>query len=124
VHDAFESTGEIAKRVLARRGYKNERDLELLLELGIDGYVSLGREGKAPRAPSADCPCSQAMQRKLGSKRGRARYRMRKAIVEPVFGWVKRVLGFRAFSLRGVRKVTGEWILVCLASGSPPDGES
>jgi transposase len=115
VNDAFENTGRIAKRVLADAGYKNERDLELLQELGIDGYVSLGREGKLAREPSAKCPCSQAMQKKLATKRGRARYRKRKAIVEPVFGWVKRVLGFRAFSLRGLRKVDGEWNLVCLA---------
>ena len=55
------------------------------------------------------------MRRKLATKRGRAHYRKRKSIVEPVFGWVKRVLGFRAFSLRGLRKVAAEWNLVCLA---------
>ena len=115
VNDAYENTGETPKRVLADAGYKNERDLELLQTLAIDGYVSLGRESKAARAPSAKCPCSQAMQKKLATKRGRARYRKRKAIVEPVFGWVKQVLGFRAFSLRGLRKVAGEWSLVCLA---------
>jgi len=115
VNEAFENTGEIPKRVLADAGYKNERDLELLQTLGIDGYVSLGRESKATRTPSAKCPCSQAMQKKLATKRGRARYRKRKAVVEPVFGWIKQVLGFRTFSLRGRRKVAGEWSLVCLA---------
>jgi hypothetical protein len=55
------------------------------------------------------------MGAKLETERGRATYKKRKSIVEPVFGWVKRVLGFRAFSLRGLRKVAGEWILVCLA---------
>lgn len=115
VNDAFESTGEIAKRVLADAGYRNEHDLDLLQQLEIDGYVSLGREGKAVRAPSDKCPCTQAMQKKMATKRGRARYRKRKAIAEPVFGWVKHVLGFRAFSVRGLRKVAGEWSLVCLA---------
>ena len=115
VNDAFENTGVIPKRVLADAGYKNENDLELLQTLGIDGYVSLGRESKATRAPSAKSPCSQAMQKKLATKRGRARYRKRKAVVEPVFGWVKQVLGFRSFSLRGLRKVAGEWSLICLA---------
>lgn len=115
VNAAFENTGEIPKRVLADAGYKNERDLETLQSLGIDGYVSLGREGKAVRPPSKNSPCSQAMQRKLATKRGRARYRKRKAIVEPAFGWVKRALGFRSFSLRGLRKAAGEWSLVCLA---------
>ncbi len=36
-------------------------------------------------------------------------------IAEPVFGWVKQVLGFRTFSLRGLEKVEGESDLVCLA---------
>lgn len=115
VKAASENTEIVPTRVLADAGYKNEHDLELLEELGIDGYVSIGREGKQARAPSANCPLSRAMQRKLATKRGRARYRKRKGIVEPVFGWVKQVLGFRAFSLRGLRKVAGEWSLVCLA---------
>ena len=46
---------------------------------------------------------------------GRARYRRRKAIVEPVIGWIKEVLGFRRFSLRGEAKARGEWNVVCLA---------
>ena len=55
------------------------------------------------------------MAKKLKGKRARKRYRERKHIVEPVFGWVKNVLGFRAFSLRGQRKVSGEWALICAA---------
>jgi hypothetical protein len=35
--------------------------------------------------------------------------------VEPVFGIIKSVMGFRQFSLRGLRKASGEWNLVCLA---------
>jgi transposase len=116
VVDAAERTTEIEPgRVLADAGYKNEKDLEALVKRGIDGYVSVGREGKRTRGASAKCPHGQAMQRKLATKRGRARYRKRKGLVEPVFGWVKSVLGFRAFSLRGLRKVAGEWSLVCLA---------
>ena len=45
----------------------------------------------------------------------KAAYAIRKQTVEPVFGIIKSVMGFRQFSLRGVRKVTGEWNLVCLA---------
>ena len=55
------------------------------------------------------------MAARLSSEHGRARYRRRKAIVEPVLGWIKEVLGFRRFSLRGVVKAQGEWSLVCLA---------
>src|ERR1700686_2702407 len=55
------------------------------------------------------------MADRLKSAVGRARYRRRKAIVEPVIGWIKEVLGFRRFSLRGVAKARGEWNVVCLA---------
>ena len=115
VNEAFTNTGEMPKRALADAGYRKESDLEQLEELGVDGYVSMGREGKSARQPSENCPYSQAMQRKLATKRGRAIYKKRKSIVEPAFGWLKRVLGFRAFSLRGRSKVAGEWSLVCMA---------
>ena len=55
------------------------------------------------------------MAEQLASERGRARYRRRKAIVEPVLGSIKEVLGFRRFSLRGVAKARGEWNVTCLA---------
>ena len=47
--------------------------------------------------------------------RARQRYRRRKHIGEPPFGWIKNVLGFQAFLLRGLEAVRGEWNLVCLA---------
>ncbi len=112
---SFENTGETAKRVLADAGYRNEEDFELLDAMAIDGYVSVGRESKQAKRPAKEQPHTAAMRRKLGTKRGRARYRKRKAIVEPVFGWVKHVIGFRSFHLRGLRKVKGEWNLVCMA---------
>ena len=52
---------------------------------------------------------------RLKSKAGRALYALRKQTVEPVFGIIKSVMGFRQFSMRGLKKVTGEWTLVCLA---------
>ena len=50
--------------------------------------------------------------------------RVRKTVVEAVFGWVKQVLGFRGFLLRGARKVKGEWNLVCLAMNLRRIGKS
>ena len=41
-------------------------------------------------------------------------YSRRKVIVEPVFGQIKEARRFRQFSLRGLRKVRGEWTLVAL----------
>lgn len=68
-----------------------------------------------PPALAADATPAQHMAHKLKTKVGRARYALRKQTVEPVFGIIKSVLGFRQFSLRGVKKVSGEWTLVCLA---------
>ena len=54
------------------------------------------------------------MERKLRTKKGRDHYRRRKAIVEPVFGQMKHVRGFRQFLLRGLNKARAEWKLICL----------
>ena len=54
------------------------------------------------------------MRQKLQSEAGRAVYKMRKAIVEPVFGQIKECRHFRRFSLRGLENVQAEWTLVCL----------
>src|ERR1019366_8530856 len=56
----------------------------------------------------------QPMKQKLDSDAGRDLYRMRKAIVEPVFGQIKEWRGFRRFSLRGLQKARAKWKLVCL----------
>lgn len=112
---AFENTNQVPDRVLADAGYKNESDLAELAAMQVDAYVAVGREGKHAEPPQNEHPQTAAMRAKLKTKKGRRFYRLRKHVVEPVYGWVKRVLGFRAFSLRGHRKVTGEWSLVCLA---------
>ena len=65
-------------------------------------------EKKAEKKIAAD-----QMRRKLAAPAGREVYKMRKAIVEPVFGQVKEARGFRRFSLRGLENVNAEWMLVC-----------
>ena len=55
------------------------------------------------------------MVKKLATRGGRAAYAERKWLSEAPYGWIKHVLGFRRFSLRGLAKVRGEWDLVCLA---------
>jgi len=55
------------------------------------------------------------MKHRLQTQTGRALYARRKSTVEPVFGIIKAVLGFRQFLLRGVESVRGEWNLVCMA---------
>ena len=101
--------------VLADAGYKSEATFQTLETRHITAYISLGREGTPAAPPNPAHEATQRMAERLTSEGGRARYRRRKAIVEPVFGWIKEVLGFRRFSLRGVAKVRGEWNVICLA---------
>jgi len=115
VDQAKRNTGERAKEVLADAGYASEANLKALERRKIKGYVALGRERKSPRKPNPQARATRRMASKLRSKRGRAKYKQRKHIAEPPFGWMKRVLGFRQFSLRGHSKVTSEFNLVCLA---------
>jgi hypothetical protein len=70
---------------------------------------------RKPVALAGDATPTQAMTLRLSALAGKAAYALRKQTVEPVFGIIKSVTGFRQFSLRGLRKVTGEWNLVCLA---------
>lgn len=111
-----ENLGADPKRVLADAGYQSESNLEMLEQTQIDGYVAIGRESDLDHAalPPPDTATGR-MVRKLKTKRGRDQYRSRKHIGEPPFGWIKAVLGFRRFSLRGLENVTCEWDLITLA---------
>ncbi|MFT6333508.1 MAG: hypothetical protein ACI86M_000652 [Saprospiraceae bacterium] len=55
------------------------------------------------------------MRQKLKTDKGKSIYRKRKMTVEPVFGIIKEIMGFRRFSLRGEQKIKGEWTLICSA---------
>jgi transposase len=112
--------------VLADNGFLNVEAISRIMARGVEVYCACAagaarrydfrpteRRSESPR-PVSD-PRLQAMQEKLKSPEGRARYRRRQASVEPTFGIIKRVLGFRQFLLRGQAKVSGEWQLVALA---------
>ena len=101
--------------VLADAGYRGEATFQTLEARGITAYISLGHEVRPAKPPHPAHVATQRMAARLASDAGRARYRRRKAIVEPVLGWIKEVLGFRRFRLRGEAKARGEWTLVCLA---------
>ena len=55
----------------------------------------------------------QEMKDKMKLESSREIYKRRKVIVEPVFGQIKQVLGFRGFCVRGYKKVCGEFSLIC-----------
>ena len=110
------SFGEQPEEVLADAGYCNEADLLELEARGIEGYVALGREGqKGSAVDPKKRPATDRMRKKLETPTGRARYARRKWLSEAPNGWIKEVLGFRRFSVRGLEKVRAEWDLVCLA---------
>jgi transposase len=114
-------TGEQPTQVLADSGYCSEDNLKYTAAQDIDAYVATERlkhtdpvrrclRGPLPKTATV----TDRMRRKLQTKRGKAVYRWRKAIVEPVFGQIKQGRGFRQFLLRGLKKVQAEWALVCL----------
>jgi len=114
--------GQPAKQVLADAGYRNEAVFEQLADTDMDLVVALGREGKQHvRIDAATLPYTTAMSAKMQTEQARNAYRKRKWIAEPPNGWIKNVLGFRQFSLRGLhrckrsgnlcawRSTCGEW---------------
>lgn len=106
---------EYPDEALADSGYRSEEALRGLEKRGITGYVAFGREQQETPDIDAEYPATARMARRLKGKRGDAKYRKRKSIIEPVFGWIKQALGFRSFLLRGLKNVRNEWRLLCAA---------
>lgn len=110
------ATGHTPKTTLADAGYRAEATFSQLASHPTDLYVALGREGQdLARIDAKANPYTQAMRAKMQTPSAKAAYRRRKAIVEAPNAWIKHVLGFRTFSLRGLQKVKAEWKLVCAA---------
>ena len=111
-----ETLGTLPERVLADAGYRSEATLEALSATSCEAFVALGREGRERAAVDTErYPHTARMAERMRSSEGQAAYRRRKAIVEAPNGWIKAVLGFRQFSLRGIAKARAEWKIVCLA---------
>ena len=68
-----------------------------------------------PAAPGPEASAKEVMAHRLKTQTGKALYKLRKQTVEPVFGIIKEVMGFRRFLLRGQAKVRLEWTLVCVS---------
>jgi transposase len=108
--------GADPKQVLADAGYRSEDTFEQLRDHPAELMVALGREGKNDVAiDSNKRPLCAAMAEKFKSAVTQAAYRRRKWLSEPPNGWVKSILGFRQFSMRGLVKARAEWRLVCAA---------
>lgn len=113
-----------AEALLADNGYYSEANVKACQAENLTPYIAAGREGHHvpleqrwadPPPLAAEADAVEAMKHRLQTRQGRAIYGRRKCTVEPVFGIIKAVLGFRQFHLRGLEAVTGEWTLVTMA---------
>jgi transposase len=95
------ATGTVVYAAVAKTGHhRSVADLEAQPE---------------PEPPGANASVKEVMRHRLKCTAGKTLYKLRQQTVEPVFGIIKSVLGFRQFRLRGRAKVSLEWTLVCLA---------
>jgi transposase len=106
--------------VSADAGYCSAANLRTLSRRRITGYIATGRQQHGAKSATAKRPLKPGsliarMSAKLRRAGHRSRYRLRKQVVEPVFGQIKQARGFRQFLLRGIEKVKAEWALICTA---------
>ncbi len=114
--------------VIADSGYYSENNVKECEQREVDPYIAAGRtphqvplderlrdlRGDEPPPLPPGATVIEKMKHKLRTVKGRATYRLRKMTVEPVFGIIKEVLGFRRFHLRGLQKASGEWTLMSI----------
>jgi transposase len=106
--------------VSADAGYCSADNLRAVARRRIIGYIATGRQRHGTSAAvGTRTPRRGSLLAKMTAKLKRAghrsRYRLRKQIVEPVFGQIKHARGFRQFLLRGIENVRAEWALICIA---------
>jgi transposase len=123
LQDQAERLGAVTT-LIADTGFCSESNVNACEKAKMEPLIALARQDHHPHWSArftqptpleTDATAMQAMAHRLATKTGRAAYALRKQTVEPVFGIIKSVMGFRQFSLRGKRLVSGEWNLVCLA---------
>ena len=114
----------VVQTLIADNGFHSLANVIACEQAGIEPLLAIKRESHHeslierfapdPAAPQTTDPVVNMVHR-LSTQAGKALYKMRKQTVEPVFGIIKHVLGFRQFSLRGLDAVAGEWKLVAMA---------
>ena len=121
VLDAIKANlGRNPDEISADAGYCSQANLRTIARRRIKAYVATGRQKHGTKAATAKRKLRSGtlvarMSAKLKRAGHRSRYRLRKQIVEPVFGQIKQARGFRQFLLRGIDKVKAEWAMICTA---------
>jgi transposase len=115
MEEVRKNTGELPQNLSADSGYFGERDIVRLAP--IDCYIPPLEKDKGKRLVEIGdkkITLTEAMKQKLQTSDGKEFYRKRKSTIEPVFGQIKESQFFRAFLLRGMKKVAAEWNLVAM----------
>jgi hypothetical protein len=110
-----QNMGAKPQAATADTGYFSEEQVTDERVKGIELYVAIGKQKHGEDQPSGvtdpgdlSAPSVEAdsakekMKQRLKTEAGQALYKMRKAIVEPVFGQIKAARGIRSFLLRGL----------------------
>jgi transposase len=112
-----------AAALIADNGYFSADNVDECDAHEVEPYIAGGRDAHYPplterlsKPPpvAQDASVVERMKHRLRTPEGRAVYAARKCTVEPTFGIIKSVLGFRQFFLRGMQAVPHEWALVCI----------
>jgi len=112
------------EQLLADAGYFSEANVGACEKAQIEPSIAVRRDEHhphwserfdSPEAPPPEATPVERMAHRLKTPTGRATYALRKRTVEPVFGIIKSVMGFRQFLTRGLDHVQNEWTGVCLA---------
>ncbi len=118
VNQVRRNTGRNPRELSADSGYLSEENLAALSKKRIKAYIATGRTkhgtGKEEKVRKVGRR-GKLMRTKLARAGRRSRYRLRKQVVEPVFGQMKEARGFRSLLLRGMNKVPQEWAMLCMA---------
>jgi len=120
VDQAKANLGRKIREVSGDCGFATEANLEAMASRRIRPYLAPGRAKHGQDHSAGDkrftnSPRMSAMAATLKRAGRRSRYRLRKQVVEPVFGQIKQARGFRQLLLRGLDKARGEWALICTA---------
>lgn len=131
VDQARVNLGRKVGEVSGDSGFATEANIAAMAERKINAYLPPGRSRHGQDNAAGDKtfktkPLIAAMAEKLKRGGRRSRYRLRKQVVEPVFGQIKQARGFRQFLLRGLNNIKAEWGIICtahnltkLAQGAP-----
>lgn len=115
------------KAVVCDSGFYSQKQVKLVEANGVTTvYAATAKQHhhrtiadlephQEPATPGPDATPAEHMAHRLKTAAGKALYKLRKETVEPVFGIVKEVMGFRRFLMRGIENVNNEWVLVNLA---------